>query len=147
MEKTKNIYADENAISVVAYLVVLITVFGLYFQQQWLLYFLVTDFFIRATGIFESPLYRIGKAVSEFLYFDKRPVFAAPKRFAASLGLIMSMLIAFFYTSQTGIFLGIILILLASLESVFHVCIGCYIYNYAVLPVLRKFDQRKKLKI
>lgn len=143
MEKTKSIYVDENVISIVAYQVVLITIFGLHFQQQWLLFFVVIDFFIRATGIFMSPLYYIAKKVSEFLHFEKKPVFAAPKRFAASLGLLLSLLIAVFYDSQTGVFLGIFLIVLASVESVFRICIGCYIYNYLVLPIARKFNQTK----
>ncbi|SHK41641.1 DUF4395 domain-containing protein [Epilithonimonas mollis] len=145
MEKFKNktIYVDENVVSLVAYQVVLITVFGLHFQQQWLLLLLVIDFFIRASGIFMSPLSYTAKKISEFVYFEKKPVFAAPKRFAASLGLLMSLLIAVFYDSQSGIFLGVMLILFACAESVFHVCIGCYIYNYLVNPILRKFNSPK----
>ena len=35
--KIKTIYVDENVISIVAYQVVLLTIFGLHFQQKWLL--------------------------------------------------------------------------------------------------------------
>ena len=141
--KIKTIYVDENVISIVAYQVVLLTIFGLHFQQQWLLYFVVVDFLIRATGIFMSPLFFVAKKISEFLYLEKKLVFAGPKRFAASLGLLLSLLIAIYYDSQVGIFLGIFLIVLASVESVFRVCVGCYIYNYLVLPLLKKINRPK----
>ena len=140
----KNIYVNENAVSIVAYLVILITVFGIHFHQQWLLFLLALDFFLRATGLFASPLYLIAKKVSEFLYFEKKEVFAGPKRFAAMLGFVMTILIAFLYDSQVGIFLGITLIALAALESVFNVCIGCYIYNFLIVPIQNKFNNSPK---
>lgn len=140
----KNIYVDENVVSIVAYQVILITVFGIHFQLQWLLVFLAFDFFLRATGLFVSPLYFLAKKVTEFLYFEKKPVFGAPKRFAAMLGFVMTILISIFYDSQIGIFLGIVLMLLAALESVFNICIGCYIYNFLVLPIQNKFNNSPK---
>ena len=129
----KNIYIDDSASSIVAYQVILITVFGIHFQQQWLLLLLAFDFLLRATGLFASPL-----------YFEKKPVFAGPKRFAAMLGFVMTILIAFFYDSQIGIFLGITLIALAALESVFNVCIGCYIYNFLIVPIQNKINNSPK---
>lgn len=146
MEKTevKNLYVDENVISIVAYQIVLLTIFGLHFQQQWLLYFVVLDFLIRATGVVMSPLYFVAKKVSAYLHFEKKLVFAGPKRFAASLGLILSLLIAIYFNSQAGIYLGIFLIVLASVESVFRICVGCYIYNYFVIPILRNVKLPKK---
>lgn len=140
----KNIYVDENVVSLVAYQVILLTVFGIHFQQQWLLVFLACDFSLRAMGLFASPLYFLAKKVSEFLYFEKKPVFAGPKRFAAMLGFVMTILIAFSYDSQIGIFLGITLIALAALESVFNVCIGCYIYNFLIVPIQNKFNNSPK---
>ena len=140
----KNIYVDENAVSIVAYQVIVITVFGIHFQLQWLLYFLAFDFLLRATGLFASPLYFLAKKVTGFLYFEKKPVFAAPKKFAAGLGFLMSILIALFFDSQIGIFLGIALMMLAALESVFNICIGCYIYNFLVLPIQNKFNNSPK---
>jgi len=140
----KNIYVDNNASSIVAYQVILITVFGIHFQQQWLLILLALDFFLRVTGLLISPLYFVAKKVTGFLYFEKKEVFGAPKRFAAMLGLTMTILIAFFYDSQIGLFLGIILIALAALESVFQVCIGCYIYNFVIVPIQNKFNNSPK---
>ena len=140
----KSLCVDESAVSIVAYQVILITVFGIHFQLQWLLIFLAFDFFIRATGWFISPFYFLAKKMTAFLYFEKKPVFAAPKRFAAMLGFLMSVLVAFFYASPTGIFLGIALMLVAALESVFNICIGCYIYNFLVLPIQNKFNHSPK---
>lgn len=140
----KNVYVDNSASSIVAYQVILITVFGIHFQQQWLLLLLAFDFFLRATGMFISPLYFVAKKVTEFLYFEKKMVFGAPKRFAAMLGFAMTLFIAFFYDSQIGIFLGIILIALAALESVFQICIGCYIYNFLIVPIQNKFNNSPK---
>ena len=140
----KKMYVDQNAISIVAYLVILITVFGIHFQQQWLLLFLAVDFFLRATGMFASPLYWKAKKVSAFIHFERKIVFAAPKRFAAMLGFVMSILISFSYDSQVGIFLGITLIALAALESVFNVCVGCYIYNFLIVPIQNKLNNSPK---
>ena len=116
----KNIYVDENVSSIVA------------------------DFFLRATGLLISPLNFVAKKVTEFLYFEKKEVFGAPKKIAAMLGFAMTILISYFYDSQIGIFLGIILIALAALESVFQVCIGCYIYNFLIVPIQNKFNNSPK---
>ena len=141
---SKNLYVDESAVSVVAYLVILITVFGIHFQQQWLLLFLAFDFLLRATGFFPSPLYFVAKKISAFLNFEKKAVFAGPKRFAAMLGFVMTALISIFYDNQVGIYLGLSLIILAALESILNICVGCYIYNFLVLPIQNKFNNSSK---
>jgi len=146
MEKLKNkpVYIDENVAALTAYQVVLITVFGIYFRQQWLLFFLAFDFFVRAAGLFTSPLAFVAKKITAFLFFENKPVFAAPKRFAAFLGFLMSVIITFFYDSQTGVLLGFVLVILAAIESVFKICIGCCIYNYLVVPIRKNLIFFKK---
>jgi hypothetical protein len=59
------------------------------------------------------------------------------------LGFIFSILIVvlffleFYYTAKI---VGSFLILFAILESVFNICVGCYIYNWIIAP----FENKRK---
>lgn len=67
-------------------------------------------------------------------------IFAPPKRFAAVLGLLFSVLIALFLFLDftTGAyFVGGVLILCASLEAFLNICLGCYVYNWIIAPFLK----------
>ena len=70
-----------------------------------------------------------------------KPIFAPPKRFAAGLGLLFSLGIAaclhLHYPAATYAIAGI-LILCAALEAAFNICLGCYVYNWIVAPIVNK---------
>ncbi len=143
-QNTKGLYVDENAVRFVALQVIFITLVVVIEQWQWLSLFLTIDFGIRAFTIFPSPLAAFSKKVTEIAKSKPNPIFAPPKRFAAALGFLFSVTITILIYFQLYLpvyIVGGILILCALLESVFKVCLGCYVYNWLVLPIQNKFNQ------
>jgi hypothetical protein len=72
---------------------------------------------------------------------DIAPIFSAPKRFAAALGLVFSLTITvliFIQLTSLAYIIGGILVVCALLELVFKICLGCYVYNWVVLPIQNK---------
>jgi predicted membrane protein len=63
----------------------------------------------------------------------------APKKFAATLGFIFCLLITatlIFNFATAAIILTSIMAVFALLESLFAVCVGCYVYTF--LQILKK---------
>ena len=116
----------------------MIVVFGLYFQQQWMFLFLAIDFLMRTLGLSISPLTKLSESFAKIFHFERKPIFAAPKRFSAFLGFVMTSLISVFYSEEIGIIIGFVFVVMCTIESVFKFCIGCCIYNYLILPFRKK---------
>jgi hypothetical protein len=104
------------------------------FQNYFLALFLAIDFSIRAfTNGKLSVLKLIGTITAQLLKIEPKPIFAPPKKFAALLGFIFSLLIAallFLQLNTIALTIGSLLIFCAILESVFGICIGCYVYTF-----------------
>lgn len=131
-------YLNENVIRIVALQVIIVTVVTLTFNWYILALFLAIDFAIRSFTRITSPLAFIAKGVTNLLNLRPKPIFAPPKRFAATLGTIFSILIAlflYFNLLVPAYITGFILILCATLEAVFNICLGCYIYNWIIAPL------------
>lgn len=133
---------DENATRIVAAIVIVITVTALYFGFYWLSLLLAADFGLRA---FTLGNYSLLKNVAKFavtqLTLTPKPVDAAPKKFAAGVGLAFALAISiaqFFGFTYTAYGIGSILLFCAILESAFAYCVGCVVYTYLVLPVLNR---------
>ena len=66
------------------------------------------------------------------------PIYAPPKKFAAKVGFILSMIIFVFYLIQCDVlifsFTGIF-ILCAFLEAFLKICVGCYVFNWLINPI------------
>jgi hypothetical protein len=126
--------ANENVIRIVAFQVVILTTITLLFQNYFLALFLAIDFSIRAfTNGKLSVLKLIGTITAQLLKIEPKPIFAPPKKFAALLGFIFSLLIAallFLQLNTIALTIGSLLIFCAILESVFGICIGCYVYTF-----------------
>ncbi len=133
---------DENATRVGAFLVIVIAVVALYTGVYWLSILLAVDFAIRAftnEGTF-SPIKQVSKLVSTQLNLPKKPIDAAPKKFAAGVGFAFAISIAvaqFFLFANTAYAIGSVLLVCALLESFFAYCVGCVVYTYLVLPLLK----------
>ena len=68
---------------------------------------------------------------------------SAPKVFASRLGFGMVVAIFLLHLLVGGsvpLLLGVVLVVLASLEGVFGFCVGCYVYSFLVLPWLRNVE-------
>lgn len=136
-----NFYKDEHVIRITAAQVVILTVVILLTQSEILAIFLSLDFGIRTFSTQSSLLSLIAKAISGIFKFQPKPVFAAPKKFAALLGFVFSTTIfsLVHFNLYTGAWIvGGILIFCALLESAFNICIGCYVYNIVVAPIVNQ---------
>lgn len=142
MNQTNKFYTDETTVRATAFLVVIVLAVALFFKWPYLVLLLVFDFIMRALGLSLSPLALFSKSISKILGLKRRPIFAAPKRFAATLGSLFTLLV--FLLMLNGLYdsafaVGFLLIILASLESFFKVCVGCYLYQFIVIPIQNKF--------
>ena len=126
--------ADENVARTTAMLTVLITGTALLANSYLVLLLLAADFAVRSfssgTG---SPLKFLSIQISEILNSkNKKLIDAAPKKFAAMLGMTFSLLAGIFLLMQLPVAAFVIasmLIFCAFLEGVFGYCLGCVVYS------------------
>jgi hypothetical protein len=122
----------------VAFFVATIVVVTLLTGFYPLLLFLAIDFFIR--GFLEnrkSPLALCALLVYNLGRFESPMIDRAPKVFASKIGFALSsILFVAGLLSFSGLFvvLAVGLAVFAMLESLFAICVGCYIYTYLYLP-------------
>lgn len=134
-------YTDENVVRIIASQVIAISMVSLFTQRVWPLSLLLVDFALRAFTLGPSPLAAIAKMIVRVLKLKPKPIFAAPKKFAALTGFIflMMILLLFLLNLYPAAYLVTgILMVCAVLESVFKICLGCYVYNWFVAPVVHR---------
>jgi hypothetical protein len=124
---------NEYAARSVAGMVVLLSVATLVFQTPWLLWPLALGFVARvASGPRFSPFGQLATKVIAPRLGPARLVPGPPKRFAQAIGATLSVgaLLAFYLGVPTlsWVLVGLILIA-ATLESVFGLCLGCMIFG------------------
>jgi hypothetical protein len=132
-----SLHLDENVIRIVAFETVLVVLIAILFKSDLLLYLLAFDFFLRGVVKSNSLLSIIAKFFLFVIPATNKPVFAPPKRFAARIGLVFSILAAVGYSldyDSVALTVSSILVLCALLESVWSICLGCYIYNWIIVP-------------
>lgn len=124
---------NEYAARSVAGMVVLLSLAVLVFQSPWLLWLLSLGFVARvASGPRFSLFGQLATKVIAPRLGPARLVPGPPKRFAQAIGATLSVgaLLAFYLGAATGswILVGMILVA-ATLESVFGICLGCIIFG------------------
>ncbi|WP_460687609.1 DUF4395 domain-containing protein [Niabella aquatica] len=142
-KKNASLYIDENVVRIIAAQVALVTIVLLIKQWSWLAVLLSTDFFLRAFTTLPSLLSINSKMIVRWANFRSAAIYAPPKKFAASLGFVLALAIAvllYFNANTIAYSVTAILLLCTVLESVFNICLGCYIFNYIVLPVKKQLD-------
>lgn len=140
-QNVRGMYKDEAVIRITATEVVVLSFIILFAHWQTGAVILSLDFGIRAFTTQHSLLSLIAKTVSRFLNTKPKPVFAAPKRFAALIGFICSTTIfalLHFNLFTEAYIIGGILIFFAFLEAAFNICVGCYIYNFIIAPLVNR---------
>jgi hypothetical protein len=122
---------NEYSARLVAAGVVVLGVLTIAFDQPWLLVVIAYGFVARVlTGPTLSPLGQfVTRVVTPRLPFPPKYVAGPPKRFAQGIGATLSLaaVIAHFGFGETTlayVFVGLI-VLAATLESVFALCLGC----------------------
>jgi hypothetical protein len=134
---------NENVVRIIAFIVAVIAIACITFSNYWAIVFLLFDFALRAftPGKF-SLLKFIALKISNALSISPKMKDLAPKKFAATLGFGFCLLITatFLFNFYTlALILTSIMIVFALLESLFAVCVGCYIYSF--LQVFTKKDE------
>ncbi|MNK08336.1 hypothetical protein D3C87_262690 [compost metagenome] len=124
---------NEIVIRMIAMQVIFIVLAALYFQNAYIAVLLFLDFGFRAFGIGQLSLLRYiaQKTVSHF-QLGFKATNEAPKKFAATVGFFvvgaLSAALFFHLTLPAGI-IGGLLLLFASLEALFGICVGCILYQ------------------
>lgn len=130
---------NENVVRIIAFMVAVVAIFCAIFANYWATVFLIVDFAARA---FSSGKFSFLKfaAIKISNALSLKPIIKdlAPKKFAATLGfgfclLITAMFLLSFSTSALA--LTLVMIVFALLESLFAICVGCYVYSF--LQMLR----------
>ena len=114
----------------------------LFTLQPVLIYIVTLDSGIRAMGYNNySPQCMLASLIIKMTGIQPKMVDKAPKIFASRLGFICAVMgVVFISLGMTLPSRGIIgfFTILATLDSVFNLCVGCMIYNYIVFPFMGK---------
>lgn len=133
---------NENVARLTAAYTLLLTPVLLFLKADFFFFLLAADFAIRAfTKDGYSLLRHLSKATATYLNLKPQLIDAAPKRFAAGVGMFFCVVIAVLQILQyhtAAAVIGGILMFCAFLEAVFAYCVGCLVYTYLVLPLLKK---------
>ena len=125
---------NEVSARLVAGGVVLMSVLAIALDQPWLTAVIAYGFVARVlTGPTLSPLGQIvTKGITPRLPLRERPVPGPPKRFAQGMGVAFSLtatVLALGFGDHTAAYVVLgLLIVAATLESVFGLCLGCKIF-------------------
>jgi len=132
---------DNNVTRIIAAIVLLLAITGVLWHNYYVFIFLTYDFttrtFYKGNG---SLLKWVGKQVVIALKLNPKPINAAPRKFAAGLGLIFSIAIAiliFLTLTIPSLIVGGILVVCAFMESVLGFCLGCYVYSFFLVPFIK----------
>jgi hypothetical protein len=124
---------NEKAARVVAAVVAVTSILALVTGWHWLLAVLAYGFWARVlTGPTLSPVGRFATQVAAPRLGPPKHVPGPPKRFAQGMGAAIStagavLALGFGQTGAADVMLGL-LIVAASLESVFALCLGCHVF-------------------
>ena len=124
---------NEKAARVVAGCVVVLAAVALLTSSYWLVVLIAVGFALRvASGPRFSPLGLLATRVVAPRLGEPKLVAGPPKRFAQAMGLAMTGVAAVaalvFGAEGVADVLLVILIVAATLESVFAVCLGCHVF-------------------
>lgn len=124
---------DDHAIRIGAGLTILVTAATLYFRSGWIALALGLDFALRSRGLAAaSPVAQAAKALRKLSGLRPAPINAGPKRFAALVGAVFSLVIAaalFLHLIGVALAAAAVLILCAALEAFLGYCVGCKVYG------------------
>jgi len=132
---------DDVTVRLIAAVVLVIGVVALASSAWWLYAVLAVDFTLRAAlGPSASPIARfVQRWIRPAVSADKRPTAGPPKRFAATIGAVMTVaataLWAFaLLTGSSGaivgvVAIGVVMVIFPALESIFGICVGCVLFS------------------
>ncbi len=125
-------HINELRVRIIAFFVSLLGITYLFIPTLVIPLLLLVDFALRAFDLGKfSPLGYLANGLLKLANSPVKLVFYPPKRFAARIGLIFSLVILILNVTQLNgqVIVGI-LVLFAGLESLAGICAGCYVYNW-----------------
>lgn len=133
---------NENVARIAAAYVILTSIAAIVLDNYLLMALLGVDFAIRAfTNGYASPVRFIALQTAALLNVKNKPVDAAPKKFAAGVGVVFCAAIALLQYAgliTAAWVVGLLLLICALLESAFGICVGCIVYTLLVVPFMKK---------
>ncbi|MFC4212554.1 DUF4395 domain-containing protein [Pedobacter lithocola] len=125
---------NENVVRIIAFIVAIVAICSVSFSNYWAIVLLSFDFAARAFGSGKYSLLKfVAIRISNALSLKPQMKDLAPKKFAATLGFVFCLLItAMFLLSfyKLAMVLTLIMTVFALLESLFAICVGCYVYTF-----------------
>ena len=133
---------NENVARTAAFYIIAVATAGVWLNSYIIILLLAADFALRAfTNGNASPIKILSKQTAKFLNIPEKMVDAAPKKFAAGMGLafcaaIAGLLLANLFTA--ALVMAGMLLFCALLEGAAGICLGCIVYSFIVLPFTKK---------
>jgi hypothetical protein len=123
-----------NAARAAAFYTIVLTSVSLLTGNYFLSALLALDFGIRAFGPAWLSLIRLLSVTTVNMFgIAPHPVDAAPKKFAAGLGMVFCLAIGimqYYHAVIPSLITGTLLLICAFLEGAFAFCLGCIIYTF-----------------
>ncbi|MDN5766935.1 MAG: DUF4395 domain-containing protein [Humibacillus sp.] len=131
---------DDVTVRLIAAVVLVLAGTALAAQQWWLYAVLAVDFVLRAVlGPRFSPIAQVViTLIRPYVAVAPRPTAGAPKRFAASIGAVLTTSATVLWviglaTGSTGLLvavttIGVLMVIFPALEAVAGVCVGCHAF-------------------
>lgn len=126
---------DDVSVRLIAGVVLVLTVLAIASGAWWLYVPLLLDFALRAAvGPQVSPIAQlVNRVVRPRLSTPKRPTAGPPKRFAATIGAVMSAAVVVLWLTGAAypllLALGAVMVVFPALESIFGACVGCLAFG------------------
>jgi hypothetical protein len=132
---------DDVTVRLIAAVVLVISVVALVTQQWWLYAVLAVDFSLRAAlGPKASPVAQlVQQRIRPAVRAAKRPTPGPPKRFAATIGAVLTVAATALWVVSlaTGsavalglvVAIAVIMVVFPALESIFGICVGCLLFS------------------
>jgi len=133
---------NENVTRVAAFYVIIITIIAIWFNSYIIIFLLAADFAFRAfTNGNASVIKFLSKQTAHLLNIPQKPTDAAPKKFAAGVGMAfctgIGCLLLLNAVTAASLVAGVLLFC-ALLEGAAGICLGCIVYTLFVLPFTKK---------
>jgi hypothetical protein len=132
-----NVKVDNNISRLTVFFNVILLALFLTTQIPYFVILCAADYAIRVAGKPQySPMRWLAAKIASALKWPVMLKDQAPKIFAARLGLLFSAssVIFFPFSLPVSLTFASILLVFATLDSVFNFCVGCLTYTYGVLP-------------
>ena len=125
---------DDVNVRLIASLVLLVAVLALALQAPWLYAVLAVDFTLRAAfGPTLSPFARFVLAVVRpRVSAAPRPTAGPPKRFAATIGAVLTVAATILWlagATPVAYGIGVVMVVFPLLESALGLCVGCVLFG------------------